>query len=145
VIVSGVLSGVTGVALFSGDERGWAMLVAALAFGVLAAALFPRRTDRDLSALLGAVALALAAVGLAVILTGPALAIAWAAEAAVLAWLARRIDEPRYSMAALVYLGAAVVDAIIEAPPADLYEAVSDPARGALAPTAVALGAAVVA
>jgi putative effector of murein hydrolase len=145
VIVSGVLSGVTGVALFSGDERGWAMLVAALAFGLLAAALFSRPADRDLSALLGAVALALAAVGLAVILTGPALAIAWAAEAAVLAWLARRIDEPRYAIGALAYLGAAAVDAVIEAPPADLYEAVSDPARGALAPAAVALGSAVVA
>src|SRR5512132_1020036 len=145
VIVSGVLAGVTGVALFSGDDRGWAMLVAALALGVLAAALFPRAADRDLSALLGAVALALAAVGLAVSLTGPALAIAWAAEAAVLAWLARRIDEPRYAIAALAYLGAAAVDAVIEAPPDHLYEAVSDPARGLLAPTAVALGAAVVA
>jgi uncharacterized membrane protein len=145
VIVSGVLSGATGAALFSGDERGWAIIVAALAFGVLAAALFPRPADRDLSALLGAVALALAAIGLALILTGPSLAIAWAAEAAVLAWLAQRIDEPRYAIAALAYLGAAAVDAVIEAPPADLYQAVSDPARGALAPMAVALGAAVVA
>ena len=63
----------------------------------------------------------------------------------MLAWLAQRIDEPRYGIAALVYLGAAALDAVIEAPPADLYEAVSDPARGALAPMAVALGAAVVA
>src|SRR4029450_13136525 len=63
VIVSGVLSGVTGVALFSGDERGWAILVAALAFGLLAAALFPRPADRDLSAVLGAVPVAAAGVG----------------------------------------------------------------------------------
>jgi uncharacterized membrane protein len=145
VVVSGVLAGATGAALFSGDDRGWTILTAALAFGVLAAALFPRALDRDLSALLGAVALALAAVGLAVVLSGPSLAIAWAAEAAVLAWLARRIAEPRYSIAALAYLAAAAVDAVVEAPPEDLYEAVADPARGALAPLAVALGAAVVA
>jgi uncharacterized membrane protein len=145
LIVAGVLAGATGAALFDGDDRGWIMLAAAGAFGVLAAAVFPRPTDRDLSALLGAIALALAAVGLAVVLSGPSLAIAWAAEAAVLAWLARRIDEPRYSLAGLLYLAAAAVDAVIEAPPADLYEAVSEPARGALAPLAVALGGAVVA
>jgi uncharacterized membrane protein len=145
VVVSAVLAGATGAALFSGDDRGWTILTAALVFVVLAAALFPRATDRDLSALLGAVALALAAVGLAVILTGPSLAIAWAAEAAVLAWLARRIDEPRYSIAALAYFAAAAVDAVVEAPPEDLYEAVTDPARGALAPLAVAAGGAVVA
>jgi Predicted membrane protein (DUF2339) len=145
VVVAGVLSGATGAALFAGDDRGWAILAAALAFGAAAAALFPLARDRDLSALLGAVALALAAVGLAVVLTGPSLAIAWAAEAAVLAWLARRIAEPRYSLAALAYLGAAAIDAVIEAPPEHLYEAVSDPARGALAPLAVALGGAVVA
>ena len=145
VVVSGVLAGATGAVLFAGDDRGWVMLVAALAFGVAAAAVFPRAADRDLSALLGAVALALAAVGLAVLLTGPSLAIAWAAEAAVLAWLARRIDEPRYGIAALVYLVAAAVDAVVEAPPTDLYEAVADPAAGALAPLAVAVGAVVVA
>ena len=145
LIVAGVLAGATGAALFDGDDRGWIILATAGVFGVLAAAVFPRASDRDLSALLGAIALALAAVGLAVVLSGPSLAIAWAAEAAVLAWLARRIVEPRYSLAALVYLAAAAVDAVVEAPPADLYEAVSDPAQGALAPLAVALGGAVVA
>ena len=145
VIVAGVVAGAAGAELFAGDERGWAILAAAFAFGALAMALFPRAADRDLSALLGAVALALAAIGLAVLLTGPSLAIAWAAEAAVLAWLAQRIDEPRYSIAALGYLGAAVIVALIEAPPADLYEAVAEPAAGAVGPLAVALGALVVA
>ena len=145
VVLSGVLAGATGAALFAGDDRGWVILVAAAAFGTAAAALWPRTADRDLSTLLGAVALALAAVGLAVLLSGPSLAIAWAAEAAVLAWLARGIDEPRYAIASLVYLAAAAVDAVVEAPPEDLYEAVSDPAAGALAPLAVAVGAAVVA
>jgi hypothetical protein len=145
IVFAGVIAGATGAALFDGDDRGWIIVAAAGAFGALAAAVFPRPADRDLSALLGAIALALAAVGLAIVLDGPSLAIAWAAEAAVLAWLARRIDEPRYSVAALVYLSAAAVAAVIEAPPADLYEAVADPAGGALAPLAVAVGAAFVA
>jgi uncharacterized membrane protein len=145
VTVSGVLTGATGAALFAGDDRGWTILAGALAFGLPAAALFPRPADRDLSALLGAVSLALAAVGLAIILTGPSLAIAWAAEAAVLAWLAHRIAEPRYSIAALAYLGAAALDAVVEAPLSDLYEAVADPAGAAVAPFAVAVAAAIVA
>ena len=49
--------------------------------------------------------------GSPVVLSGPSLAIAWAAEAAVLAWLAQRIVEPRYQLAALAYLAAATVDA----------------------------------
>jgi uncharacterized membrane protein len=145
IVIAGVLAGATGAALFAGQDRGYAILVAAAAFGALASAVFPRAADRDLSALLGAVALALGAVGLAVVLDGPGLAIAWAAEAAVLAWLAQRIDEPRYGLAAPAYLAAAAVAAAVEAPLADLYEPTSDPARGALGPCAVALAAAVVA
>ena len=145
VIVAGILAGAAGATLFAGDDRGFAILAAALPFGVLAAALFTRTGDRDLSALLGAIALALVAVGLAVVVSGPSLAIAWAAEAGVLAWLARRIDEPRYWIASLAYLGAAAVEATLQAPPRNLYEAVSEPAAGALAPLAVALGGAVVA
>jgi uncharacterized membrane protein len=145
VIASGVLAGGTGAALFEGDERGWTIVVAAIAFATLATVLFLRPRARDLSALLGVVALALAAVGLAIVLSGPSLAVAWAAEAAALAWLARRIDEPRYGIAALAYLGAAAVDAVVEAPPEHLYEAVVDPAAGALGPLAVAIAAAVVA
>ena len=143
LIVSAVLAGATGFALFDGDDRGWVVVGSGVAFGALAAALF---RDRDLSALLAALGLGLVAVGLAVVLSGPSLALAWAAEAAVLAWLARRIAEPRYQLAALVYLGAAAVHAIgIDAPPTDLYEAVQDPADGALAPLGVAIGAAVIA
>ena len=143
LVVSAVLAGATGVALFDGDDRGWVVVASGVAFGALAAALF---RDRDLSALFAALGLALIAGGLAVVLSGPSLALAWAAEAAVLAWLARRIAEPRYQLAALVYLGAAAVHAIgIDAPPTDLYDAVQDPARGALAPLGVAIGAAVVA
>src|SRR4029453_19445994 len=91
---AGVVGGGTATALFAGDDRGWVTLAAAAPFIALAALLYRRPADRDLSALLAAIGLALVAVGLAFVLTGPSLTIAWAAEAAVLAWLARRIDEP---------------------------------------------------
>jgi uncharacterized membrane protein len=143
VVVSAVLAGATGFALFEGDDRGWIVVASGAAYGALAVVLF---RDRDFSALLAAAGLALVAVGLAVVLSGPSLALAWAAEAAVLAWLARRIDEPRYQLAALVYLAAAAVHAIgIDAPPTDLYDSVTDPADGALAPLGVAVGAGIVA
>jgi uncharacterized membrane protein len=146
VMAAAVLAGATGGVLFEGDDRGWIAVGAGVAFGVVAAALFPRVRDRDLSALLAVAGLALVAVGLGVVLSGPGLALAWAAEAAVLAWLAHRIDEPRYQLAALAYLGGATVHAIaLDAPPRDLYEAVGDPASGALAPLGVAIAAAVVA
>ncbi|MFL5931737.1 MAG: DUF2339 domain-containing protein [Gaiellaceae bacterium] len=145
-IVSGVVAGGTAVGLFSGDERGWMMLAAAAPFVALALPLYRRPADRDLSALLVAIGLTLVAVGLAFVLTGPSLTIAWAAEAAVLAWLARRIDEPRYTVAAVAYLVAATVHAVaVDVPPRDLWEATPDPADGALAPLAVALAAGVVA
>lgn len=143
LILAGVLAGATGFVLFDGEDRGWVVVAAGVAFGAVAAALF---RDRDLSALLAAVGLALVAVGLAFVLSGPSLALAWAAEAAVLAALATWIDEPRYQLAALGYLAAAAVHAFaIDAPPTDLYEAVSDPADGALAPLGVAVASGIVA
>jgi uncharacterized membrane protein len=145
-IVAGVVAGGTATALFAGDDRGWVTLAAAAPFIALAALLYRRAADRDLSALLAAIGLALVAVGLAFVLTGPSLTIAWAAEAAVLAWLARRIDEPRYTMASVAYLVAATVHALaVDAPPRNLWEAIPDPADGALGPLAVAIAAGVLA
>ncbi|HET9324171.1 MAG TPA: DUF2339 domain-containing protein [Gaiellaceae bacterium] len=142
-ILAGVLAGATGFALFEGADRGWIVVGAGVVYCAVGAALL---RDRDVSALHVAIGLALIGVGLAVVLSGPSLALAWAAEAAVLAWLATRIEEPRYQLFALLYLAAAAVHAIaIDAPPSDLYEAASDPADGALAPLAIAVSAAVVA
>ena len=118
----------------------------AAVYGAAAAALFPRTRDRDVSALLAAAALALVAFGAADLLSGPALAIAWAAEAAVLSWLARRIQEFRYQLASLAYLAAALVQALaLDAPPRQLYEASQHPASGALALVGVALAGGIVA
>jgi uncharacterized membrane protein len=142
LVLSGVLAGVASVAQFDGRDEGWAMLAAAAVYGLVAAALFPTRRHRDLSALTAAVALALVAVALADLLSGPTLAIAWAAEAAVLAWLARVVRDVRYQLAALAYLGAALVHALlIDAPLTQLYDAVSTPTEGSVAMIAIAVSA----
>jgi hypothetical protein len=146
LMLSGVLAGAVATAQFEGRDRGWAMLVAAGAYGALAAGLFPTTRHRDLSALAGAIGLALAAIALADLLSGPTLAVAWSAEAAVLAWLARRIGEPRYQLAALAYLAATLGHALLlDAPPTQLYEASARPAEGAVAFVAFAAAAAIVA
>jgi uncharacterized membrane protein len=109
VLVGAVFAGAAGVAQFTGRGQGVALVTVAAVYGAAASLLFRRARDRDLSALLAVAGLALAAFGLAALLSGPALAIAWAAEAAVLAWLARRAGELRYQLAALAYLTAALV------------------------------------
>ena len=146
LVLSGVLAGAASVAQFEGRDEGWAMLVAAGVYGLLAVFLFPTRRHRDLSALNAAVALALTAVALADLLSGPTLAIAWAAEAAVLAWLARVVGDVRYQLASLAYLAAALVHAVfIDAPLTQLYEPGSSPADGVVAIVAVALAASIAA
>jgi uncharacterized membrane protein len=144
LVLSGVLAGAASAAQFDGRSAGWAMLVAAGVYGLVAVTLFPTPRHRDLSALNAAVALALAAVALAVLLSGPSLAIAWAAEAAVLAWLARVVGDVRYQLASVAYLGAAIVYSLsIVAPLTQLYDAVSKPAEGSVAIVAIAVSAAI--
>ncbi|HYZ19082.1 MAG TPA: DUF2339 domain-containing protein, partial [Gaiellaceae bacterium] len=143
VLVGGVLAGLSSVKLFDGTDAGWTLLAVGVVEALAAAALALRARDRDLSAFVGVVALALGAVALALLLSGPALTIAWAAEAAVLAWLARRADELRYQLIALLYLVAAAVHALFwEAPLSQLYRATADPANGIVAVLAVTTGAA---
>src|SRR6185503_3430575 len=73
--------------------------------------------------------------------SGPTLTIVWAAEAAILAWLARRIAEPRFQLASLAWLGLAFAHGLaFDAPLARLFEENSDAWRAA--PSAVALAVA---
>jgi uncharacterized membrane protein len=144
VLLGAVLAGLSSARLFDGRDEGWALLVVAGVEALAAAAFFVRPRGRDVSAFLGVVALAIGAVAFALLLSGPALTIAWAAEAAVLSWLARRAGEIRYQLVALLYLAAAAVYALFsEAPLDQLYQAMSDPAEGIVAVLAVAAGAAV--
>jgi uncharacterized membrane protein len=146
---SSLVAGLSARVLFEGDiagldREGVAMTAAALTYGVLAAGWFAR--DRDLSALLGAIGLAVGAVATAVLLGGETLAIAFAAEAALLAWVARRLVEPRYGFLSLGYLGLAVGHAIaLDGPPRDLFETATHPAAGAPAAAAAGLACLVVA
>ncbi len=123
---------------------GEALLVVSAVYAALAVAFFRRAGRGDLSALLGAIALAVAAVAVADLLSGSSLAIAWAAEAAVLAWLSRRIDDPRYELASAGYLLLATGHALmVDTPPRHLFVEVARPAAGIAAPIAVACAAAV--
>lgn len=142
VLAGALLAGLSAVRLFEGMDEGWALLSVAAVHAVVAAGLFLRPAQRDLSAFLGAAALGLGAVAAALLLDGPALTIAWAAEAAVLAWLARRADDLRYQVASLAYLAAAAVHALFwDAPLEQLYEVTGRPAEGVAGVLAVAAAA----
>jgi uncharacterized membrane protein len=144
VLLGGVVAGLSGVRLFEGQDEGWALFAVAAVEALGAAVLFVRPHRRELSAFVALVALAVGAVSVALLLSGPALTVAWAAEAAVLAWLARRAGELRYQLVALLYLAAAAVHALFwEAPLAHLYRATGDPADGIAALLALVAGASV--
>jgi uncharacterized membrane protein len=122
-LVDGQLAGADGLAL--------TLLAAAGVYALLSGALFRVAGARDASALLVAVSLALGAVGLAELLTGAALAFAWAAQAAVLAWLGRRIGDTRYQAGALVYLVLAIGHSLaFGAHPEHFLSAGARPAEG---------------
>lgn len=127
-----------------GGAAGSALLVAAGAFGA-AAALLWLRDQRELGTLLGTIALAAAAVGVANLLSGANLAYTFAAEGAVLAVAARKIREPRMQLGALAYLVLAGGHAlIVDAPPDSLVDAARHPAAGAGALAATIVAALVV-
>ena len=124
--------------------EGVALLGVAAVYAAAAAVFFIRPRNLDLSALLGAIGLAIGAVAVADLLSGPALAIAWAAEAAVLSWLAVRIRDIRYQLASFVYLVLAAGHAVLlDAPPRQLFVERPHPAEGVAAVIAAAAAAAV--
>jgi uncharacterized membrane protein len=122
----------------TGNELGataWVIAVAA-AHVVLAVGSFRGRISGEIAGLLAAVAAALAAVGLALAVSGPALVAGWAAEAVLVAWVARRLRDDRGYLGALAFLVLAAGHALVfEAPPRALaYGLDSLPrAAGALA------------
>lgn len=151
-IAAGFLLSSAGFALFAAlrlldgetlrvSHQGAAVLAAAAVYAAAGAFLFPREGHRDLSALVLAIGLALCAVGLALVVGGPALVSAWAAEAAVLSWLAARTGETRFGLSGIAYALLASGHALIlDAPPSDLWEVSAHPAAGAPAVAAAAVG-----
>jgi uncharacterized membrane protein len=127
-----------------GGAAGSALLVAAGAFGG-AAVLLWLRSQRELGTLLGTIALAAAAVGVANLLSGANLAYTFAAEGVVLAVAARKVREPRMQLGALAYLVLAGGHAlVVDAPPDSLVDAARHPASGAGALAATVVAALVV-
>jgi uncharacterized membrane protein len=138
---AGFLAAASVVRLFgSSTGQGAALLVVTLVYALAAALFWARRDTRDLSAYLGAVGLTLAAVGLAYLFSGQPLAYVWAAEAAALAWLARRLREVRYQVWSAAYLLLTLGHVlIVDAPPHQLLAANDHPAAGAATAVALAL------
>ncbi len=103
------------------------------------------RRERDLASVLWAVALTIGAVGAASLASGPTLTIVWAAEAAILAWLARRISEPRFQLAALAWLVLAFVHGLaIDAPFDKLFVENTDAWRSIPSAASLAVASALV-
>jgi uncharacterized membrane protein len=134
---------------------GWAMLEdtdhggAATAWVIAAAAVhigggvpaYGGRMSREIAALIVAVGTALAALGIALAIDGPALVAGWSAEALVLAWAARRLGDPRGQVGAAAFFTLAAVHTVVfEAPPDALRSGVED--FGAAAVAIVIVGAA---
>ena len=126
------------------EQRGFAFLAVSIAYAIAGTYFFTRPATRDLSAFLSFVAFTLGAVALALLLNGQPLAYAWAAEAAGLAWLARRVREIRFQLWSAVYLVLAGMHVLtIDERPSRLLEVTAHPAAGVGAPIAVAAAAAI--
>jgi hypothetical protein len=92
---------------------------------------FARSLGRGLATVLGGLALLLAVPASELLLSGTWLVAAWAAAAAVLAWLATRLEEPRLHPAGLALTVLALGATLIHlAPPVDLLAAGREPAVG---------------
>jgi uncharacterized membrane protein len=92
------------------------------------------RMSREIAALIVAVGTALAALGLALAIDGPALVAGWSAEALVLAWAARRFSDPRGQVGSAAFFTFAVAHTVVfEAPPDALRSGVEDFVEAALA------------
>ena len=92
------------------------------------------RMSREIAALIMAVGTALAALGLALAIDGPALVAGWSAEALVLAWAARRFGDSRGQVGSAAFFTLAFVHTVVfEAPPDALRSGVEDFGTAALA------------
>ena len=122
-------------------DAGIELMVAASVLGV--ATVVALRVREDLAVLLGALALTVAAVGTADLLSSRSLTIVWAAEAAVLALVGMRLGETRYRIAAVVYSALALVHLLaVEAPLGLLFERTDGYAAAVPGIAAVAIAAA---
>jgi uncharacterized membrane protein len=126
----------------AGTDRGIALLAAGAIWAAVFAALQWRKLQ-DLALAVGASALALAAVGSADLLVGGTLTLVWAAEAVVLAIVARRLGDARLRVMAIAYAALAGVHALLtDARLGFLFERNADHVEGVLPLAAAAVAAA---
>jgi uncharacterized membrane protein len=97
---------------------GWVIGVAA-AHVLLGSITMRGRISREIALLLLAIGIGLSAIGLALALDGPALVAAWAVEAVLLTWLARRMGRARGYLAAGGFLALAAAHTLTVDAPAD--------------------------
>jgi len=148
LLVSAALAAASTAHLFDGkvegvSREGIALGVIAVAYLALGAVFFHRL--RDYSSLLWAVGLTVGAVSAGELLSGTWLAIAWAGEAAILAWLADTTRERRFQLAAAGYLALSLAYTLgHDAEPSALFESATHPAAGVGSVLAVAAGAGIV-
>jgi Predicted membrane protein (DUF2339) len=125
--------------LLDGRAEGAAYLGLAAVAALVAAVFFGQR-HRTFATTAWSTALAIAAVGDALVLDGQARTIAWAATAAALPWLAHAAGERRFQLGAIAYLVLSFGAALGEhAPPGDFVHATEHPGAGLPALVAVAL------
>jgi hypothetical protein len=88
--------------------EGRGLLIVAVLYGVVAAGLMRLPRQRELGVLAAVVALTIGAGAMADLFGDRTLAVVWALEAGLLAWLARRVRDPRFQLTALAYFGLAL-------------------------------------
>lgn len=132
------------------DDRGTSRGATAWVLGLTIAHIllggfsFRQRMSKEVAALIVAVGVGLSGVTLALALDGPALVAGWSAEAAVLAWVARRTGDDRAFVFSVVFLGLAAWHTLtLEAPPESLLDGVADLGQALVA--VLCVGAAAVA
>jgi predicted membrane protein DUF2339 len=106
--------------LATNEQRGVALFTLAAAYVLPGAFFFRGAKTRDLSAILTFATFTLMAIGFALLLHGDAIAYAWAAEAAGLAWLSRTVREIRFQLWSGAYLLLALIHSLFDAPPRHL-------------------------
>jgi uncharacterized membrane protein len=130
-IALAIAFGLGAMAPLDGDRaHGFAALAVAAVLGVTAVALAGRARLRELSTVLWAPALAIAACAAPLLVHGTWLVVTWAAAAAALAGLRKATGEERLQVASLAYLVLAIAAALDESPPSRLVVAHVHPAAG---------------
>src|SRR5262245_20732207 len=146
ILLNAAFSAALGGALI--DDRGsltgvtsW-VLALTVAHIVLGGFGFRQRMSAEIAGLLVSIGIGLSGITLALALDGPVLVMGWSAEAAILAWVAKRTGEGRALVFSLAFLALAAIHTLtIEAAPDALLDGVANLGQGRSATLAVGAAA----